>query len=126
MNSVRHILGASARFDVLQALYYQIHPVGLRRLARLANVHPHSAERMLKDLVKEKVVRRKKSGAHTMYTKNTNHEDWATLKAVFDAADQSVRDLREARLNERAKTLLPFIEEARPMLKTARKHRHVT
>ena len=120
------MLGATARFDLLNALYYQPMPVGLRRLARLADVHPHSAERMLKELVNEKVVRRRKMGNRTMYRKNLNHQDWLVLAAVFDAADRSVRVERADALNDRAKALLPFIEEATAMLKSAGKGQRVS
>ena len=110
---------------MLRALYYQAKPVGLRSLARLAEVHPHSAERMLKELVKEGVVRRSITGSRAMYRKNTAHHDWYTLKAVFTAADESVRKVRAGQLNERAKNLLPFMEEAHAMLKEARGSQHV-
>lgn len=120
MKRISHILGASARYDLLRALYRQAKPVGLRQLARLADVHPHSAERMLKSLVEEGVVLRERMGARILFRKQASHPDWSTLAAVFDAAERSQREYYAGRLNARAQTILPFIEEAGAMLKRAR------
>lgn len=115
------MLGGSARFDLLRALYFQQDAVGLRQLARLAGVHPHSAERMLKDLVKEGVVVRNQTGARTLFRRNERHADWHILSPVFDAADRAAIKLRAAELNERARAILPFVEEAGVMLSKARR-----
>ena len=79
MKSLGHMLGGSARFELLRALYYQHDPVGLRQLARLAGVHPHSAERMLRGLVEEGVVVRNQTHSRTMFRRNRDHEDWPIL-----------------------------------------------
>lgn len=121
MNDVCHMLGASARFALLRALYYLPDAVGLRQLARLADVHPHSAERMLKELVDEGVVLRKKTSSRTMFTRSNDHSDWCVLEPVFDAAERSIRALNAPRLNRRAQAILPFLEEAGSMLKKARR-----
>ena len=125
MKALNHILGASARFDLLRALYYQHREVGLRQLARLAGVHPHSAERMLQELVDEAVIDRRKTNARTMFWKNKRHSDWHTLQAVFEAADRATSELQRATLNKRAQSILPFINEAANMLKRARKRTRV-
>lgn len=121
MKSLRDILGGSARFDLLHALYFQQGMVGLRQLARLADVHPHSAERMLKDLVKEGVVVRSQKGVRRLFQRNDVHTDWCILSPVFDAADRATRTLRAAELNERARAILPFVKEAGDMLSKARR-----
>lgn len=121
MKTWGHILGASSRCDLLRALYYQHSEVGLRQLARLAGVHPHAAERMLVDLVAEGIIIRRKTNARTMFNKNMDHVDWCLLKAVFDAADGVVEERQRARLDKRAQSILPFIEEAGGMLKQARR-----
>ena len=125
MKSLGHILGGSARFDLLHALYYQHDAVGLRQLARLAGVHPHSAERMLKELVKEAVVLRNQSHNRTLFRRNRDHADWLILSSVFDAADRAERRLRSVERNDRAQAVLSFIEEAGAMLKKARRRIHV-
>lgn len=121
MKSLTYMLGGSARFDLLRALYFQYDAVGLRQLARLAGVHPHSAERMLKDLVKEGVVARNQAGARTLFRRNDRHVDWRILSPVFDAADRAARSLHAAELSGRARIILPFIEEAGVMLSKARR-----
>jgi len=121
MKSLGDILGATARFDLLRALYYQHHTVGLRQLARMAGVHPHSAERMLKELVMEGVVINQKTQVRSMYIKNMDHPDWSTLRAVFDAADGAEREKHRLELNKRAGMILSFIDEAGGMLRNARR-----
>jgi len=121
MKSLSHILGTSARFDLLRALYYQHNAVGLRQMARLAGVHPHSAERMLKDLVEEHVVVKKRTRSRNMFSKNVDHPDWLMLRAVIDAADNAERLTRRTELDKRARSILPFIEEAGSMLRRARR-----
>lgn len=121
MNAIGDMLGASARYDVLRALFYQHRPVGLRELARLAGVHPHSAERMLKELVKEGVVRQVKRSGHAQFHRNPTHPDWPILGAVFEAAERAVLESKRLALDQRAKALLPFMVEANAMLKRARR-----
>ena len=121
MNSLTQIIGASARFDILRALHFLHDPVGLRQLARLAGVHPHSAERMLRDLVKERVVTRKKKGSRVLFSRNQEHPDWYVLGAVIRASDKALRDLQRPRLNERAQATVSFVEEAGGMMTQARR-----
>ena len=126
VKSIRQMIGASARFDLLWALHYQHRPVGLRELARLAGVHPHSAERMLKELTEEGVVNRKKQGARVLHIRNAEHPDWFALEPVFSASEKAMCVMRRNRLNDRARTILPFIDEASRMLKCARRTVRVT
>jgi hypothetical protein len=125
MTSPGNILGGSARFEILRALHYQHDAVGLRHVARLAGVHPHSAERMLKALVDEGVVVRSRTRTRTWFQPNHDHADWRILSPVFEAADRATRELQAESLTGRAKTILPFVEEAGAMLKKARKRTHV-
>lgn len=76
---------------------------------------------MLVDLVAEGIIIRRKTNARTMFNKNMDHVDWCLLKAVFDAADGVVEERQRARLDKRAQSILPFIEEAGGMLKQARR-----
>jgi len=121
MNSLGSIFASAARTELLYALRYQHDDVGLRQLARLAGVHPHSAERVLADLVRERLVTMRKTPARTFYRKNLSHPDWRMIDAVCDGADRARRELLWPALNLRAKSLLPFIEEADAMLSRARR-----
>ena len=120
MRSLGQILGASSRMDVLRALYYQQAEVGLRQLARLAGIHPHSAERFLKQLIKERLVICRRSEGHTWYCKNSDHTDWLVLEAILIAGDRATRTTQRATLNQRAQSILPFIQEAHEMVSQAR------
>lgn len=112
--------------DTLRVLNHQHAPVGLRQLARLADIHPHSAECMLKDLVHEGLVIRRNTHGRSLYSAAFDHPEWEVLRAVFDASDRAMRSLRARDLNERAQSILPFIEEARGMLARARGEIHVS
>ncbi len=79
MKSLGNIFGTVARTDILRALYYQPEPVGLRYLARIADIHPHSAELALAALAHEQLVIYGKVGRRKLYELNMRHEDYISL-----------------------------------------------
>lgn len=117
------MLGSGARSEILRALVNQPEPVGLRYLARLGGVHPHSAERALAGLVKEGLATRTKRGDRPLYAINPDNAEAGILKVVFDAAARAESRVRAANLAERARTLLPFIEETLRLIARARRSR---
>ena len=119
------LLNSTARTEVLRALACQPDAVGLRQAARIAGVLPHSAELALAGLVREKLVRRKRSSTRVLYRLNRDHADIPMLEAVFAAAAQGCIQAQSRLLDERARTILPFIREAGRMLTRARRTRHV-
>lgn len=126
MKTLGRLLGSAARTDVLRALNCQPSPLGLRPLARLAGVHPHSAELALAALLREGLVQRVGSGARPTYAMDRSHPDAAFLQAVLDAASLALVRQRRALLQKRARPILPFIREAEGMLNHARGDRDVT
>lgn len=104
------------------------HPgaVGLRQAARLAEVHPHSAELVLVGLVREKLVKRERTAARTWYELDRDHADVPVLDAMFTAAARTLVGVHSRSLQERGKRILPFIGQAARMLARARGTRHVT
>jgi len=125
MRTLGSILGSASRTDILRVLYYQPEPVGLRYLARIAKVHPRSAELALKALLLEDFVVHKRTATRALYELNRDQPDAFVLKAVFDASAHTAMVLRNRSLDRRAYTILPFIAEASRMLEHARRRRHV-
>jgi len=126
MKSLGQLLGSAARTDVLRVLNCQPEAVGLRHVARIAGVHPRSAELALAGLVREHLVMRKRTGSRVLYSMNRGHPDTPILESVFEAAAQEAIRQRRPTLQIQAGTILPFIRQATRMLAIARKNRHVT
>ena len=125
MKTLGGLLTSAGRTEILRALMHQPGPVGLRQLARIAGVHPHSAELALAGLIRDRLVRRRRSVAGPLYDLNRNHADIAVLGAVFLAGAQAVTTARSRLLDKRAKSLLPFFRQATRLLAHARGTRHV-
>jgi len=119
-------LGTAARTEILRALYYQPEPVGLRYIARIAGVYPHSAELALKALVKEQLVYCDRSEVRALYGLNSNHSDIDLLEAVFRASERVIIERNNRGLNERSRLVLPFIKSASRMIAHAKGSVHVT
>jgi hypothetical protein len=125
MKTLGRLLGSAARTDILRTLVCQPGAVGLRQVARIAEVHPHSAELALAGLVREGLVRRRRINSRAVYEVNRSHADVAVLEAVFLAVARAVSSLRSRSLDERSKSILPFIRQATRMLAHARETKHV-
>ena len=125
MKSLGILLGSAGRTEILRTLMCQPGSVGLRQVARLAGVHPHSAELALAGLVREGLVRRRRTSSRALYGLNRSHADIAVLDAVFLAAARAVTCERNRSLGKRARSILPFIRQATRMLTHARENRHV-
>jgi len=126
MKSIGSILKSGARADILHVLFYAHTAVSLRQLARLADVHPHSAEMVMDDLLKDHLVKRRKTSARCFFWKDSDNPDWLIIGGVCRGAEQAHQLSKQPALNKRALLILPFIEEAGSMLFKARKNRRVT
>ena len=120
------LFSSAARTEILRVLARQPAPIGLRHLARLAGVHPHSAEVALKSLLDDKLVKRKQATGRPVYALDATRPDAALLRAVFDAAEREQTRIRNQTLQDRARSILPFINEATRMLDRARGVKHET
>lgn len=125
MTRLGSLLSSAARTEILRALACQPGPVGVRQVAHLAGVHPHSAELALAALVREKRVRRTRTPARPVYEWNRTHPDAPVLEAVFAAAALGFIAARRPLWDKRAGSILPFIRRATRMLARARESRHV-
>lgn len=106
-------------------LYHQPGAVGLRQLAGVAGIHPHSAELALAALLREKLVSRRRASRRMLYQMNREHPDAVLLAVIFTASAQAMMAQRRSSLNLRAQTILPLIEELGSMLACARGSLHV-
>ena len=119
-------MASPARTETLRVLARLPEPVGVRLLARIAEIHPHSAERALAALVREGVVRRNRVGGCARYALNRRHSAAAMLEAVFAAAEQETIRMRCRSLRSRARGILSCIRQGARMVARARESRHVT
>jgi len=106
-------------------MVYQPGPVGLRQVARIASIHPHSAELALAAMIRDGLVKRRNVRNRALFELVRNHEATSVLEAVFSAAATGYTQARSRTLNERAKSIFPFIRQASKMIARARESRHV-
>lgn len=119
------MLNSAGRTEILRALVYQPKPVGLRQVARIAAVHPHTAELCLATLIDEGLVKCMRHTGRPSFELIRTHEDAPILVAVFTAAATGFIKTRSRTLDGRARSLLPFIKQASRMISRARESRHV-
>ncbi|HMP73597.1 MAG TPA: hypothetical protein PKE55_10080 [Kiritimatiellia bacterium] len=115
------MFSSPARTEVLRALHYQNRPVGLRMLAWVAGIHPHSAERVVEALEEEGLVVCGRSGYRMRIAKCADHPAWVAMSEMFEAADRSWCGAGLEARNERAKQVLRFLEEGMELTGRARR-----
>lgn len=125
MKTLGRLLCSEGKTEILRVLVYQPGPVGLRQAARLAGIHPHSAEVALSALVRKGLVKHGRSPHRARYELVRTHEDAAVLEAVFLAATSGFIAAQRRTLDARARQILPFIKQAVKMIDRARKSHHV-
>lgn len=118
-------MNSEGKTEILRALVYQPGPVGLRQVARIAGVHPHSAERALASLIREGLVKRRTARNGVRYELERGHEVAQVMESVLAVAANGFTQVRCRTLTERSKSILPFITQARRMIIRARESRHV-
>ena len=112
---------ATSRSEILRALYYRSAPIGLRPLARVANVQLRSAQWALKSLASEGWVVKSLDRKRYVYELDRSHKEFHALQAVFKAASKAFIESRSNALQERAAQIVPFIEEVGQLVRNARK-----
>jgi DNA-binding IscR family transcriptional regulator len=125
MQSLGHLLRSAARTEILRVLVLQPGPVSLRQAARLAGVHPRSAQLVFAGLRREGLVSQHRSANRLLYALNRNHWDVPILDAVFAAAARAQVRTQNAALQDRARHILPFVRQAAQLVNRGRGARHV-
>lgn len=124
MSNIGHLFSSAARTEILRVLSEMKEGAGVREIARLAGVYPRSAQLTLAGLVDEKLVKRRTARKRTLYLLNPEHNNTALLEKIFrEVSDDSIR-ARSRTLQERGRSILPFIDDAISMLRHAKKGRH--
>jgi hypothetical protein len=112
-----------ARTEVAGTLFFQPGELGLRQIALITGLQVRSVELALKDLQRDRLVRRRKSVNRVFFALNRSHPDYPLLACVFDAAaSHRIREF-SARLGQRPKELLRFVVTANRMVDHARRSR---
>ncbi len=126
MKTLGRLLGSAARTDILRVLSRATTPIGLRHIARLADVYPRSAQLALDALVREALVTRTRVGQRRLYAVNQDHPDVPVLRAVFAAAELAGIRARNRAIQDRARKILPAIRDATRLLRNTRSMRDAT
>ena len=125
MKTLGRLLNSEGKTEILRVLVNLPGPVGLREAARLARIHPHSADVALAALGRAELVKHRRSTGRAHYELVRDHEDVAVLEAVFTAAANGFIAARCKTLNQRARQLFPFFKQARTMITRAKANHHV-
>jgi hypothetical protein len=119
MKTLGGIFSSAAKTDILYALYRQPEGVGLRQLARISGVRPHSAELALRALILDNLANRLKKGNRVFYELHRYDPRATIVSKAFDAAASATIREESLVLADKAKSILPFIMQAKRMLGNA-------
>lgn len=120
MKRLDQLFSSTARTAVLNVLAFQPDSISLRQTARIARIHPYSAERALAALVNEGVVQRQRSGNTCLHALHPTDPSAAMVRAAIKAAADAAISARSHEWQSRARQILPFMHEAAAMLRKAR------
>lgn len=113
----------TCRGEILRVLYFADSPLGVRAIARGASVGLRSAQVALAALVNERCVVVRPAGPYPLYTINRSHEEFPIWKSIFDAITQALIEQRRDTVQQRASSILPFLEDSRQMNNSAKASR---
>ena len=109
---------------MLETLYFQSGELGLRQIALISGLYLRSAELALKDLQKERLLRRRKSGARVYFSLNREHPAYSLLSCLFESLQTYRIRVRAQAVGDDAKEMLRFVVAANRMMEKARGNRH--
>lgn len=111
MTLLSSILSSKARIEVLRTLCFLDKPIGLRKLARICEVHPRSAELALQGLIAERRVIKSPKGSAPAYRWNAAHADALRLQKLFHADMSEVLKMKTKDYQSKALGLCKFIDD---------------
>lgn len=120
MLDISDIFSSRARCKVLRTLHHQTAPLCLRHIAYLSGAPLFSVQRVLKQLVDEKMVARKRRASHVLFSLNRQHRFDAFLTQVFDLEMKHHIVSASADYQTRAKHVLHFSHSALGIIKEAK------
>jgi hypothetical protein len=120
MLDVASIFSSKARFKVIRTLYHQTTPLCLRHIAYLSEIPLFSVQRVLKQLVDEKMLIRKRKGGQVVFSANRKNPFDAFLTQLFDLEMKTQIASASGGFQERAKSVLHFSHAALGIIKGAK------
>ena len=121
MISTDSLFSSPAKLKVLRVLNYQPGPLALRPIASLSGAPLYSVQRALSQLVREKVVRRKRGGMYVRFELDEKSGAVPFLRSFFDL-ESGVRIAANAgKYDRKAESALQFINQALPLIRGARR-----
>jgi DNA-binding transcriptional regulator GbsR (MarR family) len=114
------LLYPRTKFEVLRTLYYANAPVPLREISYRANIVVGSVQTALKSLLREKIVSRKDfKGRHYYQLSNAEFHD--ALVRLLQVLEPSELQEQAKCIQDRARSLLPQLEERNKIIEHARR-----
>ena len=110
------IFSSKARVGVLRTLCYQGAPLPLRHIAYLSGAPLYSVQRVLQQLVHEKMVIEKRRGKYRLFLLNRRHAYYAFLHQIFDLEMKHQIIFSSTQYHQRAKELLDFASSAQHLI----------
>ncbi len=118
------LLSSTAKFEVLETLHYQPHPIPLRHIALCCRLPIRSVQVALDHLQRDKLVTRAKGKRWTMFTINRHSKYYPLLQTIFEAAMRFHLKERSNDFNRAAQASLKFNNDVTRLLSQARKSQH--
>lgn len=120
MFDVTALFSSKAKVKVLRTLFYQSTPLPLRHIASLSDASLFSVQRVLKHLVAEGILIRKRKGRYTLFSLNPNHEYHSFLTQLFDLEMKSRIASLAGDYHQKAKGIVDFSRSARDLFEKVR------
>ncbi len=111
------IFASKARIKTLRTLYYQESPLPLRHVAVLSQMPLFSVQRVLNQMVAEKMVSQKKQKNYRLFSLNRKHQSYPFLAGLFEL---EMKNQIPARHDKKAHNLLDFIMNAQELIMEAK------
>src|SRR5262249_36062894 len=124
MKNLEATFSNRAKTKILQVLCGRQASISLRHLAELADVKLYSAQRSLRDFLKEKLIFKKPYLNCTLYSLNAQHPLIQPLRQFFNELNRKFVRERAATYHQQAKQALDFATVVSPMLTKARMNYH--
>lgn len=120
MFDVTTLFSSKAKVKVLRTLFHQSAPLPLRHIASLAGSSLFSVQRVLKQLVAEDILIRKRKGRYTLFSLNPQYEYHSFLAQFFDLEMKSRIAFLSRGYHQKAKELVDFSRSARDLFEKVR------
>lgn len=106
------IFSSKAKIKILRTLYYQECAISLRQIAYISELPVFSIQNALKDLLREKIIKKRKKGNRLMIQINKESEYYNFLKELFCIEEKSRIAAEAKQFDQKAKNVLMFANSA--------------